>query len=195
MYVPSLFAEDPERVAEHVRSWPFSTVFTSGALGPYATHVPLLMTAPARLVGHVARANPHHQDFGGPVLAVFHGPHALVRSDWYGEPDKHVPTWNYLAVHATGTVRVLPDPYEALDLAMSTFQAPERVPSGREERDRLLASLSKAIVAFEIEVVRWEAKAKLSQNRSPEDRRRVHAHLEGSPDPLEQAVAQEMEKR
>jgi transcriptional regulator len=195
MYVPSLYAEAPERIADHVRTWPFATVFTQGELGPYATHLPLVLTSPTRLVGHLARANPHHQDFGGPVLAVFHGPHALVRSDWYGEPEKHVPTWNYLAVHATGTIRILPDPVEALDLAMSTFQAPERVPTGREERDQFLMALSRAIVAFEIEVSRWEGKAKLSQNRSPEDQQRVREQLAASTEPLDRAIAQEMRKR
>lgn len=195
MYVPALFEDDPDMIAEQVLRWPFATVFTAASLGPYATHVPLILVGGDRLVGHLARANPHHQDLCGPVLAVFHGPAALVRSEWYTEPEKHVPTWNYLAVHATGTAHLLSDPIEALNLAMSWFQPPEQLPTGRPERDALLASLSRAIVAFEIRVTRWEAKAKLSQNRTPEDRERVTQTLEASPDSADRAVAAEMRKR
>ena len=195
MYVPSHFSEDPARVAEHVRSWPFAIVFTSGSLGPQASHVPLLLAGPQRLVGHVARANPHHRDLCGPGLAVFSGPHALVRSDWYTEPDKHVPTWNYLAVHASGTLRTLDDPTEVMDLLMSALQDGARVPSGREERDGYLQRLMPAIVAFELQVERFEAKAKLSQNHRPEERARVRAALEASGDPMDAAVAREMERR
>ena len=199
MYVPSLFADDPALISEHVRRWPFATVFTSGAAGPQASHVPLVLAAPDRLVGHLARANPHADDLSVdlpcPILAVFHGPHAFVSSNWYQEPDKHVPTWNYLALHATGSACCLSDPTEALDLAMATLQPPDRVPSGHASRDAFLASLSRAIVAFEIRVHRWEGKAKLSQNRSPDDRERVRLALAASSDPMDQQVADEMSER
>lgn len=195
MYVPSHFAEDPERIAEHLKRWPFAVVFTSGSLGPYATHVPLVLAGPRRLVGHVARANPHHRDLSGPGLAVFSGPHALVRSDWYDAPEQHVPTWNYLAIHAVGTLRVLPDPAEVLDQLMSTLQPSEQAPSSSAERERLLQGLSRAIVAFELLVERFEAKAKLSQNHSPENRARVQAALLATGDPMDAAVAREMALR
>jgi len=178
MYVPRLFAEaDPARIRAWADAWPFATLFTAGALGPYATHVPLLRDGDDRLVGHVARANPQVEDLGGTALAVFSGPHAMIRSDWYAQPEVHVPTWNYAAVHATGTARVLDDPLPALDLLMARFQPADRIPSGEAERDAFVAKLARAVVAFEIRVERWEGKAKLSQNRDPEDRRRVREAL------------------
>ena len=195
MYVPPLYAEDPERIARNVRDWPFATVVTTGALGLFATHVPLVLVGERRLVGHVARSNPHHADFDGPVLVVFHGPHAAIRSDWYGEPARHVPTWSYVAVHATGTIRTIADPIEALDLAVSAFHAPDRVPTGEPDRDAFVAKLARAIVAFEIDVVRWEAKAKLSQNRDDADRTRVRDALRARGHGDDHAVADEMERR
>lgn len=195
MYVPKLYAEtDPERIGAWVDAWPFATVVTAGALGPYATHVPLLRDG-HRLLGHVARANPQVGDLEGTVLAVFHGPHAMVRSDWYEAPAVHVPTWSYLAVHATGRGRLLPDALDVLDRLMAAFQPTERVPSGDAERDAFVGKLAGAIVAFEVLVERWEGKAKVSQNRDAADRARVREALRarGTPDDL--AIVAEMEAR
>lgn len=193
VYVPPPFDSVlPEQIPDLVAAWPFATLVTTGALGPYASHVPLVLHE-GRLVGHLARANPQVADLDGPVLAIFHGPHAMVRSDWYGAPARQVPTWSYAAVHATGRARPA-DPLRALDLVMAAFQPGERVPSGDGDRDRLVARLATAIHAFEIEVDRWEAKAKLSQNRDAADRARVRAALRerGSEDDL--AIAAWMER-
>ena len=176
VYIPALFdCIAPEQVPALVAAWPFATLVTSGALGLYATHAPLVLHD-GRLVGHIARANPQVADLDGPILAIFHGPHAMIRSDWYVSPARQVPTWSYAAVHATGRARPT-DPLRALDLAMSAFQPGERVPSGEPDRDRYVARLSAGIYAFEIEVERWEAKAKLGQNRDAPDRARVRAAL------------------
>ena len=194
MYVPRQFAEsDPERVRRSVDAWPFATLFTAGTLGPFASHVPLLRDGD-RLVGHLARANPQVGELGGTVLCVFHGPHAMIRSDWYASPAVQVPTWNYAAVHATGTARVLEDPLPVIDRLMQRFQPTERIPSGEGERDRFVAGLARAIVAFEVRVERWEGKVKLSQNRDPEDRRRVREALRARGDPDDLAVAAWMDE-
>ncbi|MCA9491612.1 MAG: FMN-binding negative transcriptional regulator [Myxococcales bacterium] len=178
MYVPRLFALPADEIAPMVRANPFATLFTSGSLGPYATHVPLLLDGPDRLVGHVARSNPHTADLEGPALAVFAGPHAFVSSRWYGTPAEHVPTWNYVAVHATGTLRRLEDPLPVLAASMAAFQPEDPIPSGDAERDDFVRNLSAAVVAFELRVERWEGKAKLSQNRDPDDVERVRAALD-----------------
>src|SRR5262245_50441328 len=115
MYVPKHFAEDdPARIASLIDAHEFATLFTGGEEGPFATHLPLLLD-PSRgergaLIGHVARANPHWRRFDGrQALAVFAGPHAYVSPRWY-KAAPAVPTWNYVAVHATGRVRAVEDP-------------------------------------------------------------------------------------
>ena len=50
----------------------------------------------------------------------------------------------------------------------------------------------RGIVAFEIPIDRLEGKAKLSQNRSADDRARVQAALRAEDDPLARAVAELM---
>lgn len=197
MYVPRPFVEDdPDTIRAHVRRWPFATVITAGPLGLYASHAPLVLDEQgAALIGHLARANPQCADLTGPVLAVFPGPHAFVSSRWYREPERHVPTWNYVAVHARGRGEVLDDPLVALDLLMAAMQPEDPVPSGEAERDRLVERLSGAIVAFRIVDLRWEGKAKLSQNRDPEDQQRVVAALAASDDPQDRVVAALMRER
>ena len=58
--------------------------------------------------------------------------------------------------------------------------------------DSYLAGMVRGIVAFEIPIDRLEGKAKLSQNRSADDRARVQAALRAEDDPLARAVAELM---
>ena len=55
----------------------------------------------------MARANSQWQSAAGrPVLAIFHGPHAYISPSWYESADV-VPTWNYVAVHVSGVLRLI----------------------------------------------------------------------------------------
>ena len=48
----------------------------------------------------------------GEALAIFLGPHAYVSPNWYptkAATGKVVPTWNYITVHARGTIRWIQD--------------------------------------------------------------------------------------
>jgi transcriptional regulator len=91
-----------------------------------------------------------------------------------------VPTWNYVTVHAHGTLELITDSVETrgvLDALIQRFEggraAPWTLQMPERERDALVA----AIVAFRIPVTRLEGKFKLSQNRSPADRARVATAL------------------
>jgi transcriptional regulator len=192
MYVPSYAAvPELEQVRAHARSWPFATLVTSGSLGLFATHVPLLVDGD-RLIGHLARANPHLVDLDGPALAIFHGPHAFVRSDWYAEPTRQVPTWNYLAVHATGTARTLREPADVLAALAALMAAMQ--PDGVPPDPGYVEKLAKGVVAIELAVERWEGKAKLSQNKGPEDRERVMAALAERAEDQDLAVLAHMKR-
>ena len=104
-----------------------------------------------------------------------------------------VPTWNYSAVHLTGTVTVHQDPEWLLAMVSrltdrheagrpdpwSVSDAPERYRTGQ----------LRAIVGIELVVARVEAKAKMSQNRSDADREGAIAGLRTEGGPMERAVA------
>ncbi len=193
LYIPAHFAA-PDRVAiaRLLHDHAFATLVTAVAPEPLVTHVPLIYVADCEphgtLLGHFARANPHARNAAGAEsIAIFHGPHAYVSPSWYAEPAASVPTWNYAVVHAHGTLELARDPAETraiLDVMIHRFESPRRSPwRPGLERDRLDA-LVNAIVGFRMKVKRIDAKFKLSQNRSPEDRARVAQALdaEGYPE-------------
>jgi transcriptional regulator len=199
MYVPKAFdASDPAWCHDLIGRESFATVVTADAAGvPFATHVPVELDAGrgrlGTLVAHVARANPHVELLraGRPTLAIFHGPHAYVSPSWYAAHPA-VPTWNYVVVHATGVPVVVDEPDRARRLLARLVARHE---AGRERPwafeglpDDWVAGMVRGIVAFEIPIDALQGKAKLSQNRPPEDRRRVAAALAASPHLVERAV-------
>jgi transcriptional regulator len=172
MYTPNHFAvTDPQAVHDFVRANGFATLISVIDGVPFASHVPLLLRSDAagdHLCGHVARANPHWQHWadGAPVLAVFHGAHGYISPAWYAKGPA-VPTWNYQAVHATGTIRLVDDPAATL-AALAGFYEPVGIAAEIMPAE-YVSKLSDYIVAFELDVAQWEGKFKLSQNRPRAD--------------------------
>lgn len=189
MYLPRIFEEGSrERLFELVDAHPFATLVAVAPSGePEIAHAPVLLDRDAlggaRLVGHVARANPLASlvAAGARVTAVFHGPHGYVSPRWYGAPREQVPTWNYVVVHVEGTSRALAQDElrVELDRLARRFEANADDPW---ELDDLAPSfvddLARGIVGFTIAIERLRGKAKLSQNRSSEDHARVIDALE-----------------
>jgi len=186
MYTPSDFAvTDPAALARLVESNSFGLLCSQREGRLEASHLPFLLDAArARLRGHMARANPQWQGFApmSEVLVVFQGAHAYVSPAWYASPHA-VPTWNYEAVHVYGVPRLVEDDAEKETLLSDMVRryesgraTPWRYPEGAEYAE-LLARMRRAIVAFEIAIVRMEGKAKLSQNRDAADRAGVRRAL------------------
>lgn len=187
VYIPEHFAaRERATIARLVHDFPFATLVTPGATEPYVTHLPLLHFADCEphgtLVGHFARANPHAQSVAGvESMAIFHGPHAYVTPSWYSDPAGAVPTWNYAVAHVHGAIELARDPAETravLDLMIQRFESGRSKPWQLGLDPGRLHAMVGAIVGFRIRVKRIDAKLKLSQNRSPDDRRQVAEGLE-----------------
>jgi len=198
LYTPSHFvADDRAAIARLMHDHPFATLITPGAAEPVVSHLPLLLLPGCEphgtLIGHFARANPHWRlAMDVDSIAIFHGPHAYVSPSWYGQPERMVPTWNYAAVHAHGRLEIVEDLVETqgvIDTLVQRFEAARTPPwqFRREERER--DALLGAIVAFRMRIRRLDAKFKLSQNRSADDRARVIAGLDGDDHPDATATA------
>ncbi len=186
MYVPESFkVDDQAQIEAFVERYDFATIVSSSASGLVATHVPVVMRrAPTGLVlvGHVARANSHWELMSGGVesLAIFHGPHGYVSPTWYAS-EPAVPTWNYATVHAYGKPRATHSTSFAQDLLAELVLRYEKGANAWRVEDQpaqYIEGLVSAIVAFELPVDRFEAKFKLGQNRSAEDRAGTIAGLD-----------------
>jgi transcriptional regulator len=181
MYVPDHFREDRADVLHQaIREIAFATLVTPGL---EANHLPMLLSDGV-LRGHVARANPVWKGGDGEALAIFLGPHAYVSPNWYpskAETGKAVPTWNYLTVHARGSIRWTQDAdwLRAHVTALSdAHEAPREEPwKVGDAPASYIDALLRAIVGFELTVTGLEGKWKLSQNREAGDRAGVHEGL------------------
>ena len=160
-----------------------------------ASHLPLLLDAEAgprgHLLGHMARANPQWRRVEGEVLVVFSGPHAYVSPTWYEEPGT-VPTWNYVAVHASGTFHPVEDREPLLEIlrrSVVDLRGPRPNPWTFDDSAPHVETMLRAIVGFRIEISRLEGKWKLSQNHSEARRLKVMRALESQADQESRAVA------
>lgn len=200
MYVPTAFEEkDQAKLHDFMEAYSFGLLVSTHGGEPFATHLPLLLDRTAgphgRLVGHMARANPHWHDLEGQtVLAVFSGPHAYVSPTWY-ESQNVVPTWNYVSVHAYGICRLVDDPEALAGILAATVAAYERSmpnPWSIDAGADFFQNMVRAVVGFRIEVSRLEGKWKLNQNHPQERRERVIRILEKSEDQDAREIARLM---
>lgn len=203
MYVPRAFAvDDHDEIRAMVRAVGSAELVTTGADGyPRSTLLPVVWTGDT-VVAHIARQNDHWQDIaqGAPVLLVITGPQAYVTPSWYAAKAEHgrvVPTWNYSTVHLRGRVRLHEDPdwvRRAVTLLTDLREGDRPEPwAVTDAPEKFLDGQLRAIVGIEVTVERVEAKRKLSQNRSVEDRAGVVAGLAAGT-PEEAAVASAMER-
>lgn len=186
MYLPASFSLDDEvRIEAFIGQYDFATIVTASSSGPIVTHAPLIARRRPEglvLVGHVARANDHWRAMDGasPTVAIFHGPHGYISPTWYASGPA-VPTWNYAVVHAHGKPRAADDDSFTEAAVSELVDKYEGGPDAwridalpTDFRNDLMA----AIVGFEMPVERLEAKFKLSQNRSDDDRAGAIAGLQ-----------------
>ena len=110
-----------------------------------------------------------------------------------------VPTWNYIDVHAYGTVQLVEDAeWLRRFLARLSERHEARNPVAWRMQDlpeAYVATMLKGIIGLDITVTRLEGKYKLSQNRPAVDRPAVIAALEAQNDADSRAVARLMRER
>lgn len=193
MYQPPQFREDDPAVQHAlIRAHPLGLLISSGAAGIQANPVPFLMSETddgPRLNAHLAKANPQIEDLraGGDVLVVFQGADDYITPSWYAAKKEHgkvVPTWNYAIVQVRGQPRLITDAdwlHTHVDALTRTHEAGREAPWAVTDAPAdFIARQVKGIVGLEIAVTGIDAKWKVSQNRSVDDRRGVADGLASS---------------
>jgi len=209
MYLPSHFEEQRVEVLHQlIREHPLGTLVTLDAKGLNANHIPFeidLEPEPwGTLLGHVARANPVWRDFSQTVeaLVIFLGAQSYVTPSWYqtkSTTGEVVPTYNYLAVHAQGSLVI----HRERDwLRGFVTRLTNRFEAGRaapwQVSDAPAAFIEKqlgAIVGIEIPLTRLIGKWKVSQNRPAADRAGVVHGLNESANADSLAIARWVEEK
>ncbi len=202
MYVPRLFrAPSSEAVVDYIRRNSFATLISvNQAQRPIATHIPLLIQEAGDghiLSGHLSIANEQRAQLedGHELLAIFMQQHAYISSSWYDHVN--VPTWNYIAVHVYGTVRMLTgdELYQSISDMVDTYE------DGREGRFHLrdfsekeLKAHLNGVVGFEMSMDDIQAAFKLSQNRKDHNYQEIIRQLASSEDSLERLIAEQMKE-
>lgn len=212
MYIPKHFEvgkrAEITRFVATVRAADLVTVDPTGL--PVATLLPAMWETSSadesnygRLIMHIAKANPQWKSIepGALGLAIFHGPQAYISpSNYEGKSTDHkvVPTWNYQSVQLSGTVEVSADVELLREIVsnLTQFHEQNRVEPWHvsQAQPNYFEAQLHGIVAVILHVTKVEAKYKLSQNRSAEDRQNVIAELANSTWPDDNAISEEMKK-
>jgi len=183
VYVPNHFKEDRIDVLhEAIRSTGLATLVSMTTDGLFATHAPLMLNpepAPyGTLIGHLARANPHARaaDPAVETLVIFQGVDGYITPSYYAAKREHgkvVPTWNYAAIHAYGTLEVFDDPTRLRDVVTQLtrlHEAPRTQPWAVSDAPAdFMQGMLRGIIGIALPITRLEGKLKMSQNRPAAD--------------------------
>ncbi|HEY4042615.1 MAG TPA: FMN-binding negative transcriptional regulator [Rhodopila sp.] len=191
MYVPTHFSEDRiEVLHDLIRKAGLATLVSMTTQGTangaanrlIASHAPLLLDpdpAPyGTLIGHLAKANPHAQaaDPGVQTLVIFQGSEGYITPSYYAAKQEHgkvVPTWNYAAIHAYGTLQMFDDPARLLAVVTRLtrrHETPRAQPWAVSDAPAdFVRGMLNGIVGIALPIDRLEGKVKMSQNRPATD--------------------------
>ena len=167
------------------RDWGFGMLAVSVAdAAPMLSHIPFLVAedgSHAEL--HLVRSNPIARALSGPSPAriAVQGPHGYISPDWYGV-ENQVPTWNYLAIHLTGTLHPLPQDAlpGLLDRLSAHFEArlaPKPEWTMAKMDPEAAGKLMRQILPFRFDIDSIDSTWKLSQNKPDTVRLAAADHL------------------
>lgn len=195
MYIPSFNKFESEQEAiSFMQRYSFATIVTSNNEVPVATHLPFIIEQrddKLVLSSHFAKANPQATVIEGKnALVIFTEPHAYISPANY-EKAANVPTWNYLAVHAYGKATLLTDTADLLARTINNYEE-NYLQQWNNLPDDYKQKMMKGIVGFEIIVDDLQAKKKLSQNRSEQEKENIINTLSKSTNTTDNEIAEYM---
>ena len=171
---PAFRGVEATRSLAFAREEAFGVLTMAGEDGPLVSHLPFVLNEAGDSFGaHIVKSNPIWKALrDGPLAAVMvvSGPHGYISPDWYGAPDQ-VPTWNYVAVHLRGEVRLLPDEdmrahADALSGQFEARLAPKPVWLTEKVDPDALKRMMRMIAPIEMTVTDVQSTWKLAQNKS-----------------------------
>lgn len=166
----------------------FGTICISAEPTPLLSHIPFQLNADRTAIDlHLVRSNPISRALvKSPRQATLSimGPHGYISPDWYGVEDQ-VPTWNYVAVHISGTLSLLdqstlPNVIEGLSDHFETQLAPKPVWKMDKVDPDVINKMQRQIVPCRLDIAQVESTWKLGQNKTDAVRHAAADQLEKS---------------
>ncbi|TXN28116.1 FMN-binding negative transcriptional regulator [Lacisediminihabitans profunda] len=196
---PAFLLEDEAEVKRLIRENPWATIVSSTATGIVASHYPVVLEEDAdgiSIVSHVGRPDEQLHELGRhEVLVIIQGPHGYISPGWYGAVPA-VPTWNHVTAHLYGTPEILSDEenYRVLGDLVDFFENRMPHPARLEQNEEYARRIVHGTAGFRLRVTRFDARLKLSQNKSPEVVATIIDELEHGANYAQPALAREMRR-
>lgn len=196
---PRYLLTDPAAMRDLVRGHPWATFVSHTAGGLVASHYPVLLDEEASqgdelvILSHFGRPDEVAHELGHhEVLVIIQGPHDYVSASWY-DADDIVSTWNHVTAHLYGVPEILSEEenYRVLERLTDHFEQHYEGGRSLSEDEEGTRRAAKGTVGLRMRVTRFDARAKLSQNKPKHVRQRIVEAF----DAKNPALAAEMRQR
>jgi len=177
-HTPRYLMTDADEVKRLIRQNPWATFVSPANTGLVASHYPVLLEEDDDgivIVSHFGRPDEQLHELGAhEVLVIIQGPHDYVSPSLYA-PGDLVPTWNHVTAHLYGTPEILDEQenYAMLSRLTDHFEAQQEHGRSLAEDEEGTRRAAKGTVGLRIRIARFDARAKLSQNKTPEVREAI----------------------
>lgn len=183
---PVFHTGDRDRNLGYARERGFGVLAVCIGSAPVMSHVPFLVCEDGETVLlHLVRSNPIARALKTPLEAriAVSGPDSYISPDWYDVPDQ-VPTWNYVAIHLTGSLELRPvEELRATLDAQSALYEDRLLPKTPWTTEKMtpaaLDKMMRMIVPCKLQISDVDATWKLNQNKPDGVRLRAADHVDG----------------
>jgi transcriptional regulator len=170
-HTPSFLLTDEAEVKRLIRENPWATIVSNASTGLVASHYPVVLEEHEpgiSIVSHVGRPDEQLHELGRhEVLVIIQGAHGYISPSWY-PPEQRIPTWNHVTAHLYGVPELLSDDENLRVLGELVDIFEQRMPNPvRLDTEPHAARIAKGTVGLRLRVTRFDARAKLSQNKAP----------------------------
>ena len=183
---PVFHTGDRDRNLGYARERGFGVLAVCIGSAPVMSHVPFLVCEDGETVLlHLVRSNPIARALKTPLEAriAVSGPDSYISPDWYDVSDQ-VPTWNYVAIHLTGSLELRPvEELRATLDAQSALYEDRLLPKTPWTTEKMtpaaLDKMMRMIVPCKLQISDVDATWKLNQNKPDGVRLRAADHVDG----------------
>jgi len=199
-HTPTYVTTDREEVKRLIRENPWATFVSNTVNGMVASHYPVMLDESdddtIAIVSHFGRPDEQLHALGQQeMLVIIQGPHGYISPGWY-EPTDFVPTWNHVTAHLYGTPEVLSaeQNFRVLGDLVDHFEEPMPSPISLDVDEEMARRIAKGTVGLRMVVTRFDARLKLSQNKSAAVADRIIDELQAGENYSSGPLAREMRR-